>query len=175
MHSPTLLPRRHWTDVPGLLAGALLAGLLVAPVAQAAGKVEVSYIAPEKFTDVGLGSFARDRSLDGLTQIFEHLGRFLPDGQTLRVEVLDVDLAGEIRPASVHDYRVVRGGVDWPQVMLRYTLQGADNSTLKSGEERVRDLNYLFGRRGLTVDNTNLPYEKRMLENWFREHFMPAQ
>jgi hypothetical protein len=164
-----LIPR-----VPALLAFAALAGVLHAPVAQAAGTVEVSYVEPEKFTDIGWGSFNRERTLDHLTTIFETLGRFLPDGQTLRVEVLDVDLAGEARLGTVNERRVLRGGIDWPQVKLRYTLL-ADNKVIKSAEEQLRDINYLSTLRGLTATSSNLPYEKRMIENWFKVQFMQAQ
>jgi hypothetical protein len=160
--------------LPAWLTAAALAGLLAAPAAQAAGKVEVSYTTPEKFTDIGWGSVTRDRNLDSLTTVFETLGRFLPDGQTLRVEVLDVDLAGEPRPGTVHEVRVVRGGVDWPQITLRYTLLD-DGKAVKSAEERVRDANYMTSRRGLTTIGSNLPYEKRMVENWFRAQFLQAQ
>jgi hypothetical protein len=169
MHTLHLFQR-----VPVLIACAALGGFVALPAAQAAGKVEVSYVTPDQFTDIGFGSFARDRSLSSLSEIFDGLARFLPDGQTLRIDVLDVDLAGEVFPRAAHDFRVVRGGVDWPQVKLRYRLQAGGN-TLKSGEQQVRDINYMFSRRGLTVGGSNLPYEKRMLENWFREQFLKAQ
>jgi hypothetical protein len=160
--------------VPALLAASALAGLLAWPAAQAAGKVDVSYVAPEKFTDIGFGSVEREHTLSELTGIFNALASFLPDDQTLRIEVLDVDLAGDVFPRSTREVRVLRGTVDWPQVTLRYTLL-AGGSTLKSGQERVRDMSYMFSRRGLTNVGSNLPYEKRMLEYWFREQFMPAQ
>ena len=170
---------RLWPDVRPLLASmaALLTavvGLVALPAAHAAGKVEVTFITPEKFSDIGFGSVERERSLAELTDIFGGLAPFLPDGQTLRIDVLDVDLAGDVFPRSARDVRVLRGTVDWPQVTLRYTLQ-ADGSTLKSGQEQVRDMSYMFSRRGLSHVGSNLPYEKRMLEHWFREQFMPAQ
>ena len=158
----------------GAVAAAALVLALVGPAAQAAGKVDVTYVEPEKFTDVGWESMTRDRNLSNLTSIFETLGRFLPDGRTLRVDVLDVDLAGEPRPGTVRELRVVRGGIDWPQITLRYTLLD-DGKAIRSAEERVQDSNYLSARRGLTAAGSNLPYEKRMVENWFRVQFLQAQ
>ena len=108
------------------------------------------------------------QSLQRLVDLGTHLGqwsRALPDGQTLRIEVTDLDLAGEIRPFSWHDARVLRGGADWPQMSLRYTLQ-ADGRTLKSGEARLSDLGYSFARR-----SESLGYEKAMIDRWFRQEF----
>jgi hypothetical protein len=140
--------------------------------ASATGSAEVSYVQPEKFTDVGFGSIERERTLQSLTQHFETLGKRLPDGQTLRVEVLDVNLAGEVWPRGVHEVRVLRGRADWPQMTLRYTvLEGS--RTLKAGEARLADMSYLFSQQRIHQYG-DLPYEKRMLDNWFKEELAPA-
>ncbi len=152
--------------------GSLGLGALPAP-AQAAGTVAVRFIEPERFTDIGFASFDRERSLLSLTEVFERLGKKLPDGQTLSLEVLDVDLAGEVWPRIGHEYRVLRGGADWPRMTLRYTLQ-AQGRTLQTGEARLADMSYLFMLRGLTAQDSNLPYERRMVERWFSDTFPSA-
>ena len=63
--------------------------------------------------------------------VYSRLGRRLPDGQTLTIAVLDLDLAGSLRPTPTGELRVLRGGADWPSMSLRYTLQ-ADGRTLAS-------------------------------------------
>jgi hypothetical protein len=42
-------------------------------------------------------------------------GRLLPDGQTLKLEVLDVDLAGEIEPYGWHQVRFCAAGPTGPR------------------------------------------------------------
>jgi hypothetical protein len=111
----------------------------------------------------------RDSNLRELQRHLEQLGQRLPAGQTLAIEVLDVDLAGEVWPRVGTEVRIVRGRLDWPQIELRYTLSEGGR-TVASGEERVSDPSYLFG--GRTVHTLGaLPYEKRMLSAWFRERF----
>ena len=154
----------------GLAAAALLAALAPAP-AVAAGRVEVSFVEPEQFADVGWGSIDRERNLQVLEQHFQGLARRLPDAQTLRVEVLDVDLAGEPRPGAIHDWRILRGGADWPRITLRYVLDEGGR-VLASGEERVSDMNYLFGRSPGS-EYGPLPYERRLIEHWFQQRLQP--
>jgi len=140
--------------------------------AQAAGSAEVSYVQPEKFTDAGFGSAERERTLQSLTAYFDSLGKRLPDGQTLRVEVLDIDLAGEVGPRGPHEVRVLRGRADWPHIALRYSvLEGS--RTVKAGEARLADMAYLVDTQRLSQYG-DLPYEKRMLERWFKEAIAPT-
>lgn len=154
--------------VPALFLTALLAG----PAAHAAGKVEVSYIEPDKFTDIGWGSVDREAVLRQMTVVLEEFAARLPDGQTLKLEVTNIDLAGEQRPGFGKEVRVLRGMADWPQVKLRYTLL-AGNDTVKSGEANIYDLGYQYGP--VNKVGTNLPYERRMLRKWFAETIAPQR
>lgn len=138
----------------------------------AAGSAEVRYLQPQKFTDAGFGSFERERTLLSLTQHFDALARRLPDGQTLRVEVLDVDLAGEVWPRGPNEVRVLRGRADWPHMTLRYTLLDGSR-TVKAGEARLADMSYLFSPQRIQQYG-DLPYEKRMLDDWFKETIAPT-
>jgi hypothetical protein len=145
-----------------------------AQTAQAAGTVELRFVEPEKFSDIGISTIERERSLSDLGHSFQGLGRFLPDNQTLRIEVLDIDLAGEPRPGTTREVRIVRGGIDIPRITLRYSLV-ADGKTLNSGDAKLSDANYLQSSRAQIAVGTNLPYERRMLESWARETFVQAQ
>lgn len=127
-----------------------------------AGKVEVSWVEPERYADAGRSVIDRERTMSALGDHLKRWGRRLPDDQILRIEVLDVNLAGEIEPFRGRDLRVMRGSVDWPQMKLRYTLQ-AKGGTLKSGEAEVADRHYRLGERV-----SELGFEKRMLDKWFK-------
>ncbi len=138
--------------------------------AAAVGSAQVSYVEPEKFTDAGHGSFDRNRTLQSLTQHLEALGKRLPDGQSLRIEVLDVDLAGEVWPRGPNEVRVLRGRADWPHLTLRYTLLDGSR-TVKAGEAKLADMNYLFSQPAVQQYG-DLPFEKRMLDRWFNEQIV---
>lgn len=154
------------------IAGAAVVGALVlaalAPPAHAAGRAEVRYVEPERFSDVGRDAGDRERNLAALSAQFDRLAARLPDGQTLRVDVLDIDLAGERNPLLWNDTRVLRGSADAPRATLRWSLlEGA--ATLRAGEDRLADLGYLFTRPRSGAHADELPYEARMLERWFDE------
>jgi hypothetical protein len=151
------------------IACACLAGAATTP-AQAAGKIEVNWVHPESYIDAGQSTSDRLRVMTALGQYLGKLGGELPDGQTLHLDVLDVDLAGELRPFGTQDVRVLRGRADWPQIRLRYTLVSS-GATLKTGEAQIDDMGYMLGPDGEQQHWGELPYEKRMLHQWFEQNF----
>lgn len=146
-----------------LSAAALVA---MARPAHAAGSVDVRFVDPDRYRDAGLLAADRERTLASLAAHLRRLAQRLPDGQQLRVEVLDVDLAGEraVRPGT--EVRVLRGGADVPRLHLKWTLEQA-GAVIKSGEDRLRDLDYLSGSPVTPAGDEDLPYEKRLLTRWF--------
>ena len=159
---------------PTLNRCAVAAALLLAGAGHAAGVVDVSFVAPERFTDAGADSRSRDDNLARLSAHLAQLGQqHLAPGQSLKIEVLDVDLAGRLKPFGVRgDVRVVNGRVDWPRISLRYRLE-AGGRELQSGTETLADMNYLFGTASRR-DTDPLRYEKTMLDGWFKAHFAAA-
>lgn len=145
------------------------ASLLAAGTAQATGRAEVHYIAPDRFTDAGFGAVERERTQGLLTRQIERLAARLPDGQVLKVEFTDVDLAGEVDWLSPHRLRVMGQLPDAPRLALRFELT-RDGQVVARGEEQLRDLSYLARRSGLKASEP-LPYESRMLTEWFSARF----
>lgn len=145
--------------------------------ASAAGTVNVSFVQPERFTDADRG-WQRDRNLESLSKHLQALGRReLADGETLDIQVLDVDLAGDIDPFAVsgRDLRVLKGGADWPRITLRYALS-RNGQPVSSAEERLADLNYLQDNiRPLNASQQPLSHEKHMLDDWFAARFAPQK
>ena len=144
--------------------------IVLARPAHAAGSAEVRFVEPERFSDAGRSAYDRERALASLAAHLQELARRLPDGQRLKIEVLDVGLAGEQELRRGHDVRILRGAADSPHIHLRWTLEQG-GGTLKSGQERLGDLGYLLGRIGVASGDGDLPYEKRMLTQWFRAQF----
>jgi hypothetical protein len=150
--------------------------LAVAAAAHAGGTVNVTFVEPDKFYDSGTTQFDKPTNLKVIEQFLQDLGkRYLPDGQVLDIEVLNVDLAGYVRPTrrSATELRIVRGKADWPSFELRYALSSGGQS-LKRGEERVADLNYT-GHIASYGTRDPLRYEKQMLDGWFKERFTAPQ
>ncbi len=146
-----------------------LATLLVAGAAQAAGSVQISFVEPENFADVRDRTYSREQNLKALEQVITSAAQpYVADGQTLKIEVLDVDLAGEVRPgARAWDVRVLRGRADWPRITLRWSIDGA---TPRSGEAVVQDMAYLQRLPTAQADSA-LVHERRMLDEWFKQQF----
>jgi hypothetical protein len=141
-----------------------------------AGTANVKFVDPGRYSDAGPSGWERDDNLKVLASHLQELARRqLPEGQTLNIEVLDVDLAGEVRPRrNGYMLRVTRGMADWPQMTVRYTLQDASGQTLRQAEDHLSDPSY----QQRTMDFSNrdpLRYEKRMLDDWFRKTFSQAQ
>ncbi len=151
-----------------LLAAALLA---LVPMSEAA-TVEVSWKDPQEFRDILTVNDNQLRFQERvMTELEEEirdetLGR-LEEGQSLKVEVDDLDLAGEIEyfhPNYPFGLRVVRN-VDFPQMTLSYELRAADGTLLKSGTRHIADLGFRFTTL-IGNDRTPLRYEKQMIKEW---------
>jgi hypothetical protein len=149
--------------------------LFCAAAAAHAGTVEVSFDPAAAFADAGESRSERAANVGALADHLRSLGARLPGSdQVLRVQLLDVDLAGSVRPVgrSAQMLRIVRGSADWPQLRLRYTLLEGDRE-LRSGEETLSDLNYTW--RGAAYGGSSsdpLRYEKRLVSDWFEARFL---
>jgi hypothetical protein len=150
-----------------------LALALSALPAAADAAVEVAFVSPEAYADAG--SYPGDRVAPAtLRELARHLERLgaarLPEGRSLKIEVLDLDLAGHFEPwrATAYNVRILRE-TTWPRIALRYVLT-EDGRELARGEEKLSDLNYL-DRPGRRLSGDPLRYEKAMLDDWFRARF----
>ncbi|HEY6510805.1 MAG TPA: DUF3016 domain-containing protein [Burkholderiaceae bacterium] len=158
-----------------IATAALLSLAVVA--ASAAGTVNVTFVEPDKFYDAGNSKHDEPANLKTIEQHFKELGeRYLADGQVLNISVLDIDLAGYMKPLAgqAREVRLTKGAADWPRIKVRYSLE-ANGAPVKSAEETLADLNY--GRHGQTYVYTNrdpLRFEKQMIDSWFQARFRPA-
>jgi hypothetical protein len=154
-----------------VLAGMASVAALASAAANA-GTVEVKFTKPETYADVRDNMMRRDEVLATFSDHLKKLGGRLPEGQTLQIEVLDIDLAGEVWPRSSRDIRVLRGRADWPRIKLAYTLRDGER-VLRSGEEQLSDMNYMMS--SMYLANGPYAYEMRMLDRWFDERILGAK
>ena len=157
-----------WASVALLLA---LSAVAQEPTAQ---MVTVNFVQPNRFTDVDVRrTYSRpDRNphLHSLRKYLESRAtRYLANGQSLRIDFTDIDLAGDFEPQidpALHDVRIV-SRLYPPRLKFNYSLRSADGATLKLGEADLRDLAFDFGTSGNTSDA--LRFEKRMLAKWMKQ------
>ena len=98
--------------------------------------------------------------------------RVLPPGQQLQVTIDDITLAGSFDPwhdPVLDDTRFMKD-IYPPRLKLHFKLMASDGSTLREGEARLIDLNYLQ-RTGLPTDTDPLRYDKRQIADWVNREF----
>ena len=151
---------------------AFLAFLVASAPVQAA--IEVAFIDPGDYTDASIrnGPFSSTGfgTISGLRAHIMRLGnQYLSPKENLRIEVLDVDLAGRYEWWRFpFDARIMSDST-WPAIKVRYVYI-VNGKKVDEGEEHITDQNYLL-RAGAGASGDSLKYEKAMLDRWFRTHF----
>ena len=144
-----------------------------------AARVEVTFVNPEKFTDVKDSFMQTDRDRDYiLERLKEHLvsraPRFLAEGERLEIKFTNIDLAGDFEPWRGINFDHIRIMKDIypPRMALEFRLLGANGEVVKEGKREVQDFSYLMSPSALVSDS--LYYDKELLTNWLRSEFKRA-
>ncbi|MFT7724457.1 MAG: DUF3016 domain-containing protein [Roseateles sp.] len=147
---------------------------LLAAAAAARADVQVNFVKPDTFSDIKDNQGFRDPSV--LKDIEAHLvaqaGKRLP-GRDVRIDVTDVNLAGEVEPVgrSGQWLRVMRT-VTPPSIELNYEVRDT-GKVVRQGKAVLRDMNYQDGFNNY-FSGEPLRYEKRMIDRWFDTEFGTA-
>ena len=153
-----------------LAASALLA---VFGSASAGSGLSVTFVHPEAYSDAAYarasaGELERAEVQRDIEQHLQRLAeRSLRMGQNLRIEILEIDLAGQFEPFRFRpgsDVRIFRE-VSWPRLGLRYTLT-VGGQVVESREEQLTDMDYLASFNRYSKSD-RLRYEKALLDAWF--------
>jgi hypothetical protein len=147
---------------------------LAASGASLAGTVSVTYINAPNFADAGNTIWEAEQNLVSLQRYLELLGKeLLPADQTLKIEVLDVDLAGtvEVSRRDGSEVRILRGRTDFPRMHVRFALDSG-GQTLRTGDDWLANIHYVRGFARWR-DDVPLAFEKNMLLGWFKQRFAP--
>lgn len=158
--------------LPALVPALLPVFLLLAPCLASAA-VTVNFVASDRYTDLPRAPELRQQALDDLAAHFRHLGEGLGPRMDLVVDVLDVDLAGRERPGtpSFDSVRIMDGIGDRPSMRLRYLLTD-DGKEVARGEAELSDGGYRE-RVSTYLHAESLPYEKQMIDDWWRKTMPP--
>jgi len=139
----------------------------------AAGESEVIWENTDKYTDVRAGNEHRKNFRNGVFDKFEKhfatLSKKLPDGQLLKINVTNVDLAGDVRFDTMDRIRVIRD-IYIPRMKFSYQLLNADKSVIDSAEVDLKDMTFMVSTPS-RYKNKSLGYEKHMLDEWFKDTF----
>lgn len=155
------------------LVALALALSALSPQAGAQAGVQIKLAAElNSYADFGESAWERERNARDLEQIFKSLASLLAPGQTLSVEVLDVNLAGELEWFRGLDRIRVMRDIGWPMIELRFTLRQG-STVLRQGQERVSDVAYLAQSRW-AEGHEPLAYERRMLTRWLQSTLKPT-
>jgi hypothetical protein len=135
-----------------------------------AGDVKVIWQNPEKYTDIRATHEQQDRFQQRLfshmDKVFTDLAQTLPADSQLEITVTDFDLAGDIPPmlaGRINEVRVIKD-IYSPKIAFTYSF--SHNNQIISGNESIRDLNFMSGiSRSFRSDE--FYYEEKMLKKGF--------
>ena len=144
-----------------------------------AATVQIEWSDPAKFRDIEAGTNTNQKRFEA--QVVKELGEYfaaaagshLATDQTLRLNIEDLDLAGDVEYFFTHfdnrGIRVIRD-VYIPSIKFTYELLDHNGATIQAGKENLKDIGFHYS--GLNpVNNAPLDYEKRLIEYWFKETF----
>jgi hypothetical protein len=162
----------------GSIATIIIVGLSSQANAQAT--VEINWDKPKKYTDVRPTNESRKRFREStfkrINQYLEKLAQNLPDDTKLMMKVTNLDLAGQVWPAShvglghsASDVRVIKQ-IDIPRINFSYQLLASTGEIIQQADVKLKDMSFL-DRANRSFKSEPLRYEKNMLQRWFKQEF----
>jgi hypothetical protein len=138
-----------------------------------AADVEVKWTNSDKYSDIDAGEEHRkhfkERTFKSFEKHFSKLAAKLPENQKLVLDIANIDLAGDVRHGGMNRIRVVKD-IYFPRMEFTYQLLNSDNTVVKGEDVSLKDMGFLMGN-GLKYRNQSLGYEKKMLDDWFKDTF----
>lgn len=146
----------------------------------AKAEVEITWDNPKDYRDVKPTNQSRKRFRENtfakLDEFVNELAERLPEGQKLEMTVTDLDLAGQVWPASFvglghggGDVRLVKS-IDIPRMNFSFKLVENDGTLVQEGEVKLKDMSFQHNLRG-RLRHDSLQYEKNMIRDWFDDAF----
>lgn len=146
-------------------------------------QIKVEWQDPQHYTDIRSADERQtvffERVQRELEQHLQDLATRLPEGHQLDMQVVDLDLAGELLLENYNGQpqliRVIKSNLpDSPRMKVIYRLTDAAGNTMMSDEADIRG-DSLPEQKKLTRRSSSqsgfLYYEKNMLTQWFKDTF----
>lgn len=142
-------------------------------------KTKITLVDGKKFVDYELTHHSRSKSLQILEKdflkVFNKLSsKYLKEGQSISVDVTNLDLAGDIRfnmgPTN-QDIRIVKDGSPI-KLYFNFKVLAVDGSVLVEGEHRIREFLYLSSNLHRNKNRGNLTHFIPFLEKWFKKELV---
>ena len=154
-----------------VLPAAFLAFSICLSPGVAAAQIRVEFIEPQRYTDAenrfGSGLSLRVTLAEIRRLLEQYGGRVLKPGESLSIDVLDIDLAGMDRMSGAMPYGVrVVTDITPPRFRLRYVLKERGR-TMLSATETVSDLNFMM-RYARLSGGASFHYERELLRDWLQ-------
>jgi hypothetical protein len=149
------------------------------PVHAVANIVNVAFVAPENFTDLGDRGYVTTDARRGvlLGDLKRHIeiraAPRLPALSTLAVAITDIDMAGGFegwRGPDASRVRVVRD-VYPPRIKLAFRLTDESGKVIAEGERELTDPAFMTN---LEYRSDLLRHEKKLLDDWLAREFPGA-
>ena len=138
-----------------------------------AATAEITWTNYEKYRDIHSGNSSRksfrERLFSHFEKHFNQLAKKLPDNQVLKIQITDLDLAGDVYDGGLDRIRVVKPLYS-PRMNFSYQLETIDSSEVDTAEVKLNDLNFMINNR-LRYRHDFIGYEKKMLDDWFFKTF----
>jgi len=152
-----------------LFAVLLVAGCQTSPPVPNDGRVTVTFDQADRFTDVKYyyQGPADQGYLEDLRHYLEQSARgYLAEGQRLTIKITDIDMAGDVSPATSRhgDVRIIGAGYP-PRLKFSYAVTDASGRTVSQGEENLTDPAYQPRIRSASISDP-LFYEKALSADW---------
>lgn len=136
--------------------------------------VKVKWTDPDSYADIHHGDDFKESYREwlffNLDKHFTKLAEKLPADQHLDIEVLNLDLAGDVHRGSIDLIRIVENRYP-PRILMRYSLMTKDKQVISSDEVKLRDTAFMT-RGSIRAKRSSLGYEKKMLDDWFKDTFI---
>ena len=108
---------------------------------------EVTWTDYKEYRDIDPGNESRkhfrERTFKDLEKHFAKLAEKLPEGQILKIDVTDVDLAGDTHAGGINRLRIVKE-IYFPKMSFSYQLVNADGSVAQSADVELKDMNFMM-------------------------------
>ncbi|XQW85498.1 DUF3016 domain-containing protein [Thalassotalea piscium] len=138
-----------------------------------AAEAEVVWQNSDKYRDVNAGNGNRIRFKENtfaqLEKHFSTLAEKLPEGYMLKIQVDDLDLAGDVHIGGINQIRIVKD-IFYPRIKFSYQLLSPNKTVETENTIDLKDMSFM-NHSSLKYNNSSLSYEKKMLDDWFKETF----